>query len=106
MPLEAIAKGYEVKVGKQPMTSVGRARVMEETHGFVKFVLDAKDDRILGCHVIAPHGAEVIHSAIVAANAGRTLDPIFASIFIHPTIAEGLQSAAEATYMAVPRMTH
>lgn len=103
---EAIAKGYEVKVGKQPMTSVGRARVMEETHGFIKFVLDAKDDRILGCHVIAPHGAEVIHSAIVAANAGRTLDPIFASIFIHPTIAEGLQSAAEATYMAVPRMTH
>ncbi len=102
----AVARGYNVKVGKQPMRNVGRARVMEETHGFVKFVLNADDDTILGCHVVAPHGAEVIHAALVAMNAGRSLDPIFSAIFIHPTLAEGLQSAAEATYMAVPRMTH
>ncbi len=103
---EALARGHPVKVGKQPMTNVGRARVMEDTRGFIKFVLNAADDTILGCHVIAPHGAEVIHAAIVAMNAGRSLDPIFSSIFIHPTLTEGLQSAAEATYMAVPRMTH
>lgn len=103
---EALARGYRVKVGKQPMTNVGRARVMEETHGFIKFVLNADDDTILGCHVIGPHGAEVIHSALVAMNAGRSLDPILSAIFIHPTLAEGLQSAAEATYMAMPRMTH
>ncbi len=103
---EAITRGHSVKVGTQPMTNVGRARVMEETKGFIKFVLDAKDDRILGCHVIAPHGAEIIHAALVAANAGASLDPIFNSIFIHPSLTEGLQSAAEATFMAVPRMTH
>lgn len=103
---DAIARGFSVKVGAQPMSSVGRARVMEETKGFIKFVLDAKDDTILGCHVIAPHGAEIIHAALVAANAGRSLDPIFSSIFIHPSLTEGLQSAAEATFMAVPRMTH
>lgn len=104
---EALARGYRVKVGKQPLSSVGRARVMEDTRGFIKFVLNAEDDSILGCHVIAPHGAEVIHPAIVAMNApGRSLDPIFSSIFIHPTLTEGLQSAAEATYMAVPRLTH
>jgi len=103
---EAVARGHSVKVGVQPMTNVGRARVMEETTGFIKFVLDAKDDTILGCHVIAPHGAEIIHAALVAANAGGSLDPIFNSIFIHPSLTEGLQSAAEATVMAVPRLTH
>lgn len=69
-------------------------------------VLDAEDERILGCHVVAPHGAEVIHAALVAAHAGAKLDPIRAATFIHPTRAEGLQSAAEATDMAVPRLTH
>lgn len=103
---EAIAAGHSIKVGVQPMSNVGRARVMEETKGFIKFVLDATDDTILGCHVVAPHGAEVIHAALVAANAGGSLDPIFNSIFIHPSLTEGLQSAAEATFMAVPRMTH
>lgn len=103
---EALAKRRPVKIGRQPLTNVGRARVMEETRGFIKFVLDAEDDRILGCHVVAPHGAEVIHAALVAAHAGAKLDPILAAIFIHPTLAEGLQSAAEATYVAVPRLTH
>ncbi len=104
---EALRRGHRIKVAKQPMSNVGRARVMEETHGHIKFVLDAEDDSILGCHVIAVHGAEVLHPAIVAMNvAGRSLDPIFSSIFIHPTLTEGLQSAAEASFLAVPRMTH
>ncbi len=104
---EALRSGRRIKVAKQPMTNVGRARVMEETQGHIKFVVNAEDNSILGCHVIAVHGAEVLHPAIVAMNvAGRSLDPIFSSIFIHPTLSEGLQSAAEASFLAVPRMTH
>src|SRR6185295_19937390 len=46
---EVKESGREYRVGKFPFTANGRARSMNETTGFIKFVSDAKSDELLGC---------------------------------------------------------
>ena len=73
---EAQAQGRKVKVGKQEMARVGRARAMGETRGFVKFVVDAETDELLGMHVLAYHGADLLAQGVIAMNGTGTLAPL------------------------------
>src|SRR5262249_39816475 len=57
---EAKKQGYSVKVGKFPFQASGRALAMNETEGMVKIVTDAKNDQILGVHMIGPEVSELI----------------------------------------------
>lgn len=91
---EAQAQGRKVKVGKQPMAKVGRARAMGETTGFVKFVVDAEADELLGMHVLAYHGADLLHEGVIAMSGNGTLAPLLDCICIHPTFSEGVKAAA------------
>lgn len=91
---EARVQGRRVKVGKQEMAKVGRARAMGETKGFVKFVVDAETDELLGMHVLAYHGADLLHEGVVAMSGTGTLAPLLDCICIHPTFSEGVKAAA------------
>jgi hypothetical protein len=91
---EAQAQGHKVKVGEQEMTKVGRARVMGETKGFVKFVVDADSDELLGMHVLAYHGADLLHEGVIAMSGTGTIAPLIDCICIHPTFSEGVKAAA------------
>ncbi len=91
---EAQAQGRTVKVGKQEMTRVGRARAMGETKGFVKFVVDAASDELLGMHVLAYHGADLLAQGVIAMNGTGTLAPLLDCVCIHPTLSEGVKAAA------------
>jgi pyruvate/2-oxoglutarate dehydrogenase complex dihydrolipoamide dehydrogenase (E3) component len=91
---EAQAQGRKVKVGKQEMTKVGRARAMGETKGFVKFVIDAETDELLGMHVLAYHGADLLAQGVIAMAGTGTLAPLTDCICIHPTFSEGVKAAA------------
>jgi len=91
---EAHAQGRTVKVGKQEMAKVGRARAMGETKGFIKFVIDAETDELLGMHVLAYHGADLLHEGVIAAAGTGTLAPLTDCICIHPTFSEGVKAAA------------
>lgn len=105
---QAVEQGFKVRVGRQPMANVGRARVMETMEGVIKFVVDAESGRILGTHILGQSAGELIHIANLARNAGEgNTDPFLQSIFIHPTLMEGVQSAVEAVWSdATPIMTH
>ena len=105
---QAVAQGFKVRVGRQPMANVGRARVMETMEGVIKFVVDSESGKILGTHILGQSAGELIHIANLARNAGEgNTDPFFQSIFIHPTLMEGVQSAVEAVWSdATPIMTH
>jgi len=104
---QAREAGRRVRVGKHPYSSIGRARVTEETEGLIKFVVAEDTREILGLHVAGVHGGELVHQGILAMNAGLTTDAFLDSIFIHPTFMEGVQSAAEAVWSsAPPKMTH
>ena len=91
---ETIRRGRKVKVGKQAFKGVGRARAMGETAGFVKFVVDAQTDELLGMHVLAHMGADLLPQGILMLHtADRTIVPLTACICVHPTLSEGVKSA-------------
>ena len=89
---EARAKGYTLKIGKAPMSSVARARERDETAGLMKLVVDASNDRILGASILGVEGGEVVHILYTAMIAGApyTLLKGAGAIYIHPTLSEGL----------------
>ena len=70
---QARQAGHQIQVGKRPMSRVGRAVEKGETAGFMKVVVDAADDRILGAAILGVGGDEVIHTLLdtMAAGAGR-----------------------------------
>ncbi len=90
---EAQARGRTVKVGKHPMRAVGRARAIGETAGFVKVVVDAQTNELLGMHILAHMGADLLPQAILMMHAG-TVDPLQACVCVHPTLSEGVKAAA------------
>lgn len=89
---EALAQGRRIKVGKQPMRAVGRARAIGETSGFVKFVVDADTNEPLGMHVLAHMGADLLPQGILMMHTG-SINPLQACICVHPTMSEGVKAA-------------
>ncbi|MBV9719709.1 MAG: dihydrolipoyl dehydrogenase [Candidatus Eremiobacteraeota bacterium] len=95
---EAKAAGFEVRIGKFPLTASGRARTMNETEGLIKLVADAKTDALLGMHVVAPQAESLIGEGVIALEMGATLEDIGLSVHPHPTFTEGIMDAAEAAH--------
>jgi pyruvate/2-oxoglutarate dehydrogenase complex dihydrolipoamide dehydrogenase (E3) component len=91
---EARAQGYDVIVGRQEFAGVAKARAIGSTIGLIKFVVDASTDRILGCHIAGPDAGNLVHEAVIAMVAGATYADIGRAIHVHPTLAEGVNSAA------------
>ncbi|MBN2206040.1 MAG: dihydrolipoyl dehydrogenase [Candidatus Aminicenantes bacterium] len=90
---EAAERGLEIRVGKFPLQASGRALTMESPDGLVK-VLAARDGRLLGAHILAPHASEIIPELTLAVEKGLGLDDIGRTIHIHPTLSETVMEAA------------
>lgn len=93
---EAIAKGYKVKTGIFPLYANGKALIMGETNGIVKFVLDSETDEILGLHLAGGQATEMIGEGAVSIRLEATIDEILTTIHAHPTVTEAIQEAAHA----------
>ncbi|MCI0423261.1 MAG: mercuric reductase [Acidobacteria bacterium] len=87
---EAKRRGIDVRVVRLPMTSVLRARAIGEMRGFMKALLDARSDRILGFTMLGPEAGEVIAVVQTAMLAGLPHTGLRDAILTHPTMAEGL----------------
>ena len=85
---EARAKGHAVRIGRRPMTRVGRAVEKGETQGFMKVVVDRDTDAILGAAILGVGGDEAIHGVIEAMAAGVTATAYTRAMPIHPTVSE------------------
>jgi pyruvate/2-oxoglutarate dehydrogenase complex dihydrolipoamide dehydrogenase (E3) component len=85
---EIRAAGTPALVGKRPMTKVGRAVEKGETQGFLKVVVDAHTDQILGASIVGVGGDEAIHCLITAMYARQTAAFMRRNVFIHPTVSE------------------
>jgi dihydrolipoamide dehydrogenase len=81
-------------VGSYPFSGAGRARCMGETDGFVKLIVHANSDRILGAHIIGPRAADLIAECVLAMEFGASSEDIARTVHGHPTFAEALQEAA------------
>jgi pyruvate/2-oxoglutarate dehydrogenase complex dihydrolipoamide dehydrogenase (E3) component len=85
---EVRAAGIPALVGKRPMTKVGRAVEKGETQGFMKVLVHAETDQILGASIVGVGGDEAIHCIITAMYARQTAAFMRRNVFIHPTVAE------------------
>jgi pyruvate/2-oxoglutarate dehydrogenase complex dihydrolipoamide dehydrogenase (E3) component len=85
---EARAKGHDVRIGRRPMSRVGRAIEKGETKGFMKVVVDRDTDTILGAAILGVGGDEAIHGVIEAMAAGVTASAYTRVVAIHPTVSE------------------
>ena len=86
----------DYRVGKFPFLANSRAKVTNETEGFVKILADAKTDRILGVHMIGPHTGEMIAEMAVAMEFGASSEDIARICHAHPTHTEAIREAALA----------
>jgi dihydrolipoamide dehydrogenase len=95
---KAAEKGYDVKVGKFPWTANGKAKIVDNTNGFVKVVTDGKYGEVLGVHIIGPSATELIAEAVVAISHEATAESIFNTIHAHPTLSEAMGEAMADSY--------
>lgn len=97
---EATAEGHQVKVSTLPLSAVPRALAARETHGLIKLIADEASDRLLGAHVLATEGGEVIQTAALAIKMGIqhgfTVGNLRETLFPYLVQVEGLKLAALA----------
>ena len=93
---EAVAadQGLEVKTSILPLSYVPRALAARDTRGLIKLVADAKTDKLLGAHILAPEGADSIQTAVLAIKHGLSVQDLADTIFPYLTTVEGLKLAA------------
>lgn len=91
---EARDQGYEVAVGRSEYAEQGKPKALGEPDGFVKLVVDAETDELLGAHIVGEQGAEIVHELVVAMKLGGTASDVADAIHIHPTLPEVINSAA------------
>jgi pyruvate/2-oxoglutarate dehydrogenase complex dihydrolipoamide dehydrogenase (E3) component len=93
---EARQQGIAVRVAKLPMSHVLRTRTTGETTGFMKVLVEAAGDGILGFTMIGPEAGEVMALVQTAILGGLPHTLCRDAIYAHPTMAEGLNSLFDA----------
>jgi dihydrolipoamide dehydrogenase len=93
---KARERGFDVAVGKFPFSAIGKARIINETSGFVKIVAEKKYDEVLGVHIVGPKATELIAEAGAALKLEATSEDLVRTIHAHPTLAEAIHEASEA----------
>ncbi len=94
---EASARGIPVKVGKFPLTALGRARSAGKFKGFVKIIAQPDTQLVLGVGIVGEHASELIAEGTLAIEMGACLEDLIVSIHPHPTFSEAIMEAAEMT---------
>jgi pyruvate/2-oxoglutarate dehydrogenase complex dihydrolipoamide dehydrogenase (E3) component len=87
---EAQRQSIEVRVAKLPIAAVLRSRTVSETRGFMKALVEAGGDAILGFTMIGAEAGEVMAVVQTAMLAGMPYTGLRDAIIAHPTMAEGL----------------
>lgn len=90
--------GFDIKVGKFPLSAAGKATAAGHNEGFIKVIFDAKYGEWLGTHMIGYNVTELIAETVVARKLETTHHEILNSIHPHPTISENIKEAIEVAY--------
>ena len=86
----------DYKVGKFPFLANSRAKVNNESEGFVKILADSRTDKVLGVHIIGPHCGDMIAEMALAMEFGASSEDIARTCHAHPTHTEAIKEAALA----------
>jgi len=88
-----------------PMNRVPKARVVKDIRGLVKMVINPKNFKIAGVHILAPLGADMIHEATLAVKFGLTVDDIIDTVHVFPTFSEAIKLAAQSFRRDISKMS-
>ena len=94
---QALEKNIDISVGSFPFKASGRALASNETEGFVKIITNAKDDSVVGVHVIGPSAADIVQQGVIAMQLESSAEDLGLIMFSHPSYSEAFHEAALAT---------
>lgn len=95
--VQATAEGRKIRVGRVPLTAVGRSLTLGRSDGLCKMVVDEESGKILGVTIVGPQADVLIAEAAVAVELGLGAADLGRVVHPHPTMSEVLFEAAEAT---------
>lgn len=87
---EALSAGFEIKTARLLSMAIPKAKVLNQTEGMLKVILDAKTDKILGAHFFCVESHELINLIKLAMDAGLPYHILRDNIYTHPTMSEAL----------------
>ena len=102
---EAIRAGMDTESRKLGLENVPRALANFETHGFVKLVIDASNDRLIGAQILAPEAGEMIQTAALAIRNRMTAQELADQLFPYLTMVEGLKLCAQTFFKDVKQLS-
>jgi dihydrolipoamide dehydrogenase len=91
---QAKEKGIDYRVGRFPFRANSRALSNDELDGMVKFIADAKTDRVLGAHILQHAASELIAEAVSVIEFGGSSEDLGRTCHSHPTLSEAVKEAA------------
>ncbi|MBI2936212.1 MAG: FAD-dependent oxidoreductase, partial [Chloroflexi bacterium] len=87
------------------MDVVPKALTINEDRGVFKMVIHPRSSKVLGVHIVSPHAADLIHAATFAVKYGLTIDDLIDTLFVFPTLSEGIKRVAQAFTRDVSQMS-
>jgi len=90
---DALHKGLEIDVKKFDFLGSGMARILDETDGFIKIIIEKKGSRTIGASIIGPKATELIGILALAVSNNLTVSQVKNTIFAHPTLSESIREA-------------
>ncbi len=97
-PAKAEEQGIETRIGRFMFGGLGKALAMGKGQGFIQLVVDASTDKIIGCQIMSAHASDLIHELALAIQVGVTAAEIGKTVHAHPSLAEAVMEAAEASH--------
>ena len=102
---EAQDQGIETESRTLTLDNVPRAQVNFDTRGFIKLVAERSSGRLLGTHVLASEGGEIIQAAALAIRSRMTVQELADQLFPYLTVVEGLKLCAQTFTMDVEKLS-
>ena len=99
---KALAMGHSVDIYKSNFRPLLHTLGGREVRTMMKLVVDAKTDKVLGCHIFGDHGAEIIQAVAIAIKMGATKKDFDDTMALHPTAAEELVTMRTKSYSKTP----
>jgi glutathione reductase (NADPH) len=99
---KALLQGFSIDVYKSTFKPLLHTLGGRPVRTYMKLIVDAKTDKVLGCHIFGDHGAEIIQVVAVCLKMGATKKDFDSTIALHPTAAEELVTMRTKTYSKTP----
>ena len=99
---KALLLGHSIDIYKSNFRPLLHTLGGREVRTMMKLVVDAKTDKVLGCHIFGDHGAEIIQAVAIALRMGATKKDFDDTMALHPTAAEELVTMRTKSYSKTP----